>query len=145
MIIFTINKINDTKGDIRTLIGSSTFITKFLNKNELGPVYGDIYESGNTRHENNRMIVETFNEMDNSLEKEKKIDLIKNMTFRNIILSNQNGISLDWIVLYNKLTENWQPFKLFSYEIDDAQIVQKLVVIVLGFSAIIRLNFKIGF
>ena len=91
------------------------------------------------------MIIRTINELDNNPEKDKKIDLIKNMTFRNIILSNQNGISLDWIVLYNKLTENWQPFRLFSYEIDDAQIVQKLIVIVLGFSAIIRLNFKIGF
>jgi hypothetical protein len=162
--IFTISQINDTKGEIRSVIGSATFITKFMNKNSLNPIYGDVYENNrdigmdedrvdvelddlrSTRAENNRMIMDTYECISDRgiIESEKKIDLIKNMTFRNIIISNQNGVSLDWIVLYSKLSEGWQPFKIFSYDIDNAQIVQKLVMIIFGLSAIIRLNFKIG-
>ena len=169
--IITIGQINDTKGDIRTIIGSPTFVSKFLDKNQLGPVFGDIYNENiqsshnetnieavrmnqstmslrksNTRGDNNRIIMDTYEAINRGLDdSEKKIDLIKNMTFRNIIISNQNGISLDWLVLYNKLSEDWQPFKLFSYDITDTQIVQKMAIIIFGLSAIIRLNFKIGF
>ena len=168
--IYTINQIMDTRDDIRSLISSATFVTKFLNKNYLGPVYGDVHENArninemeeviiesepsipmynlrNTRYDNAQMIRETYEQISEKgiSGSDKKIDLIKNMTFRNMILVNQNGISLDWLVLYQKLSENWQPFKIFSYDIDDAQIVQKLLVIIFGLSAIIRLNFKIGF
>ena len=141
--IFSINKINDRKGDIKTLIGSSMFVSKFLNRNDLGPIYGDTYELGKSRKINSTIINGmTDEDLDN--DKNKKIDLIKNMTFRSIIISNENGISLDWIVLYNKLSENWQPFKLFGYDFDDTQIVQKLAVVIFGLSAIIRINVKIG-
>ena len=126
--IFVINKINDTNQSIRTLIGSDIFVSKFLNRNNLGPIYGDIYD-----------------ELQNNQNINSKIDLIKNMTFRNTIISNENGTELDWIVLYNKLSESWASFKLLSYQFDDTQIIQKLVVIILGLSAIIRINYKIGF
>lgn len=147
--ITTISNIDNTRQNIQTLAGSYTFIAKFLNKNSLGPIYGDIYEHDDiriTRADNNQMIINTYEEIStrDQINVEKKIDLIKNITFRNIILSNQNGVSLDWVVLHDKLTENWQSFQIFTYNVDSTQIIPKLLVIVFGLSAIIQLNFKIG-
>ncbi len=138
--IFSINKINDTKNGIRTLIGSATFVSKFLNRKILSPIYGDTYDKLHKARRIDSSITDRLNDED----VDKKIDLLKNMTFRSIILSTENGIELDWIILYNKLSENWQPFTLFGYDFDDTQIIQKLIVLIFGFSAILRLNFKFG-
>ncbi|ARF09418.1 hypothetical protein Indivirus_1_41 [Indivirus ILV1] len=138
--IISINKINDNKKNIRVLIGSATFVSKFLNRKLLSPLYGDIYNENFQKARNFDSIINKLNDNDF----DKKVDLIKNMTFRSILLSTENGIELDWIILYNKLSENWQQFTLFGYDFDDTQIIQKLFVLVFGFSAILRLNFKFG-
>lgn len=138
--IFSINKINDTKNGIRILIGSATFVSKFLNRKILSPIYGDTYDKLHKARRIDSNITDRLNDDD----VDKKIDLLKNVTFRSIILTTENGIELDWIILYNKLSENWQPFTLFGYDFDDTQIIQKLIVLIFGFSAILRLNFKFG-
>lgn len=134
--IYSIRKINDTKRDIRVLIGSGTFIRKFLNKNTMNPIYADVY---NDYKDIDNIYKDIGNENAND-----SIDLLKTITVRSIIISTENGIELDWIVLYNKLSENWAPFQLFGYDFNDTDIIQKLTFLALGISAVIRLNFKIG-
>jgi len=75
---------------------------------------------------------------------EKKIDLIKNISYRGVIISHQNAENLDWLILYQKLYEPWDYFSVFGFDFDDVTLIQKLLVIVFGILGILNLNTKLG-
>ncbi|QKF93979.1 hypothetical protein QKU48_gp0521 [Fadolivirus algeromassiliense] len=94
---------------------------------------------------NRQIIMETLDEVSrNQPDINKKINIIKTILLRTSITTNENAIELDWIILYNKLLEDWENFKVFGFEFDDASIIQKLTIIVLGLIGILQLNDKIG-
>ena len=80
----------------------------------------------------------------NSQDPNKKMDMIKSIIFRNLIMTNENCINLDWMILYDKLSEPWECFHIFGFDIDDSQLIQQFISIVLGMLGLLRLNVKIG-
>lgn len=82
---------------------------------------------------------------DNVKDLNKKVDMIKTIIFRNLILTNENCINLDWIILYDKLSEPWECFHIFGFDIDDSQLIQQFISIALGMLGLLRLNVKMGF
>jgi hypothetical protein len=72
----------------------------------------------------------------------RKIDLIKNIMFRNLIVTHENGIDIQWVLLYNKLSEPWDQFSIFGFDMDDDQLIQKFIFVGLSFFGILRLNDK---
>lgn len=171
--IYSISGIKRTIDDIKKIIGSPKFVIKFLNKSELNNINGDVYKNyidviGNVdnnpdielfdinrnitnrtseykRSEIVQIIQNDLRSNDSMRDMNKKVDVIKNMLYRNIILSNENSIDLDWIILYDKLLEPWECFNIFGFDIDDNQLVQKFIFVAFGLLGILRLNAKIGF
>ena len=91
-----------------------------------------------------KLIHETIQEMQNDPNNKKKIDIIKNILYRIVILSHENGSDLDWIKLYNKLLEPWKCFNILGFDIDDDQLIQKFIFVVFTFFGLLRINDKIG-
>lgn len=206
--IYSINRIKKSANDIMDIISSSRFIIRFLDRNDLGTIYGDIYDdyakensitsdrytkdsqiiyvdmssinSSNGKKDkedkNNistpivstqsnstpilstpsksisrrsitkKVLIETVDEFAKSKpDLNKKINIIKTILLRTSITTNENANELDWIILYSKLSEDWENFKVFGFEIDDATIIQKLIIVIFGFIGILRLNNKMGF
>ena len=173
--IYSISGIKRTIGDIKKLIGSPKFVIKFLGRSELANISGDVYNNYNgtdnnisndvndeiemfdvnkditnvntksKRRDTIRMINDDIHLNNGQCDINKKVDIIKNMLYRNIILSTESGIDLDWMILYDKLLEPWECFNIFGFDIDDNQLVQKFVFVVFGLLGILRLNAKIGF
>ena len=86
-----------------------------------------------------------FNKIKRStLKMDKKIDVIKHMCYGNTINSGQNSGQLDWIILYEKLSEPWEYFKVLGFEFDDVTLVQKFIVIIFGFLGLIGLSDELG-
>jgi hypothetical protein len=130
---YSINQIQNITSDIKVIIGSSKFVIKFLTKSDLVSVTGDIYDDYNLDKKNK----------DKNKNIDKKLDIIKNISYRNVILSNEISVDLDWIILYNKLLEPWECFSVFGFAIDDTALLQKFISIVLGLLGILQLNIKI--
>lgn len=163
--IYSINRISVYVGSITNIISSPKFVTKFLHRSDLNNVYGDIYSSefeediNKSNDEKNKkaksprvidddIIISMKSQMNLKNKKktdlDEKIDLIKNMTFRDIILSHENGVSLDWLILNNKLSEQWESFSILGFTIDNTELLQKALLIVLGLFGILNLNEKFG-
>ncbi len=70
----------------------------------------------------------------------KKIDYIKNMLVRTMVLSTENGISLDWIILYSKLSDPWERFIVCGFEIDDSQLFQQLLSMAVSFLGLMEIS-----
>ena len=77
--------------------------------------------------------------------KHKRIDLLKDLSIRNVIKSHENAESLDWMVLNDKLRGAWENFKLFGFEIDDATLVKKTIAVVTGLIMLLHLDNNIVF
>jgi hypothetical protein len=117
--IYTITKVKKMVDDMKDIIHSQKFIYKFLSKSNIEHIVGDTYEGDNDS---------------------KKIHIIKEISFRNMIKSCENSQSLDWIVLIKKLDQPWENFKIFGFEIEDAEIIKKLVAILFGFLMILNFD-----
>ena len=87
-----------------------------------------------------RIIIETREQVSNDQDFNKKIDLIKNITFRSMIISNESATSLDWTILNNKLSDPWEHFIVVGFEIDDSQMMQQLLSMGLGLLGIMQIN-----
>ena len=134
--ILAINKIQNTASDIKIVIGSPLFVNKFLSKSEMVDINGDIYddylESNNSDNlEKSKNIIRELN---------KKIDIMKNILFRNTIIATENSNDLYWIMFFNKLSEPWECFQIFGFDINNDQLIQKFVGVVVGMIGILRLN-----
>lgn len=166
--LYVINKIKSSVNDIKTIISSMSFVIKFLDRSDLVDMRGDVYQDYkkndgdeedaiyskkiNTaniltpRSSNVQNIISIIDEVNSTHpDINKKINVIKNIVLRNYIITHENAVETDWIILYTKLSEPWDYFAFFGFEIDDVQIIQKLTVIVIGLIGILRLNAKIGF
>lgn len=161
---YSINNIRSVIDDIKSVIGSPKFVIKFLSKSEMTGFSGDVYndyvgdideydeieldiiepQDKKKTKRVNRMSY-SIKQPNNTRELNKKLDVVKNMLYRNIILNTENSADLDWIILYNKLLEPWECFKVFGFDISDDELVQKFISIVLGMFGILQLNGKIGF
>lgn len=76
----------------------------------------------------------------NNDDQNKKIDFIKNISVRSMVLSTENGISLDWIILYSKLSDPWERFVVCGFEIDDSQLFQQLLSMAVGFLGLMEIS-----
>jgi hypothetical protein len=76
---------------------------------------------------------------------DKKVDVVKTMVFRNIIISHEIEGQLDFTILNTKLVEPWECFSIFGFEFDDVSIIQKLITIVIMMLGILQLDSKLGF
>jgi hypothetical protein len=93
-----------------------------------------------SRYVNMKIIHESIAKKD--IDGNRKIDLIKNIMFRNLIVTHENGIDIQWVLLYNKLSEPWDQFSIFGFDMDDDQLIQKFIFVGLSFFGILRLNDK---
>jgi hypothetical protein len=85
----------------------------------------------------------TMNNMEqngNNDDQNKKIDYIKNISVRSMVLSTENGISLDWIILYSKLSDPWERFIVCGFEIDDSQLFQQLLAMAVSFLGLMEIS-----
>ncbi len=98
----------------------------------------------NNKFMNNRIIVDTVEQMNNSDDINKKIDFIKTITFREMIITTENGINLDWIILYSKLSDPWERFVVCGFEINDSQIFQQIVALATGALGVLQISKIIG-
>ncbi len=98
----------------------------------------------NNKFINNRIIVDTVEQMNNSDDINKKIDFIKTITFRELIISTENAINLDWIILYSKLSDPWERFVVCGFEINDSQIFQQIVAMATGALGVLEISKIIG-
>lgn len=156
--IFSINRIKNSAEDIRKLISGNRFITVFLEKSEQNLLTGDVYSDYEINPENNKspslqknktfisrrsaLLLDEIKDDDvkRGQDVSKKIDTIKTMTYRNLININENGNSLDWIILYKKLSEDWEYFKILGFEITDVSLIQRVIAILITFIGLLRIN-----
>jgi hypothetical protein len=90
------------------------------------------------------MIVDTVEQLNNSDDMNKKIDFIKTIVFREMIITTENGINLDWIILYNKLADPWERFVVCGFEINDSQIFQQILALGSGALGVLEISKMIG-
>lgn len=93
---------------------------------------------------NKNKILSDTDEISKKMSLDLKIDLIKTISYRGIIIAHENSVNLDWITLYEKLSEQWEYFQILGFEFDDISIIQKLFVIIIGFLGILKLNDQFG-
>lgn len=96
--------------------------------------------SSSIRQINNKIILETSEKIDNSNDKNKKIDFMKNVILRNMVTSTENGINLDWIILYSKLSDPWERFEICGFEINDSQLFQQLISMAIGLLGVLEIS-----
>jgi hypothetical protein len=128
--LYSIHKVKDVIEDIIAIINSIKFNEKFLRREQFKNLYAT------TRNiPDNISIVSNVDEA-------KKIDIIRDISLRNLIKTHENAENIDWIVLENKLLSNWKCFDLFGFELDDSTIIQKLTTVIVGMFMIFQLNQK---
>jgi len=122
---------------------SKTNNNSILRQNSI-PKINSISSSPNGKYINNRMIVDTVEQLNNSDDMNKKIDFIKTIVFREMIITTENGINLDWIILYNKLADPWERFVVCGFEINDSQIFQQILALGSGALGVLEISKMIG-
>lgn len=145
--IISITIITNVVNDIKSLIDSPKFLSMFLQKNTFATMRGDIYKDydlnettplvsplkkknmANTKSINNQIIIENIEQVPTHEDINKKTDAIKTIVLKNMIISTETGISIDWIVLYTKLSDPWERFMVCGFEINDSQIFQQMVAL----------------
>jgi hypothetical protein len=178
--------ITDTVGNIKSLVGSSRFISVFLNRSDFASVKGDVYtdyevknspkksilkesicsspklntsesskkinssesshkkqkpsRSTSIRQLNNSIIIDTIEKMNACDDTNKKIDFIKNIGFRCMVTGTENGINLDWIILYTQLSDPWEMFTVCGFEINNTQLFQQLISMAFGLLGILEIS-----
>lgn len=112
IFIYIIGKLKDSISYIKYLIDSPKFTDIFLNRNNnLNPEL----------------------KLNKKSSMEQNIIFIKEKSILTVIKSLENSDSLDWIILNDKLSEEWDNFYIFGFEFDDLTIIQKLFSIIIGF------------
>lgn len=89
---------------------------------------------------NSKTIIDTVEQMQNSDDTNKKIDFIKNISFRTMVTATENGISMDWIILDKKLSDPWERFVVCGFEINDSQLFQQLLAMALSFLGLLGIS-----
>ena len=88
----------------------------------------------------NSIIIDTIEKMEKCDDKNKTIDFIKNIVFRSMVTSTENGINLDWIILCSKLSDPWERFNVCGFEINDSQLFQQLLSMAFGLLGILEIS-----
>lgn len=149
--IYAITRIKDSVSNISDVINTSKFIDIFLTRNYLEDIYGDIYDNYATetysklvlskrRSVSDMKDIKKDNSERNLKKDNKKIDYIKDLSMRNVIMLKETSNSVDWIILNEKLNAPWSSFKILGFEINDADLFKKIIVIIGGFIMIMDIN-----
>jgi len=134
--IYSINNIKQKVSDIITIINSPKFSEKFLSRVILNQI-----KSKKDKLSKEKTLKDITKILSNKSKSNKKnTNLIKDIAFRNMIKSHENAESLDWLILMDKLNSNWEAFKLFGFDIEDATIIKKIIAIIVGLVMILNLN-----
>jgi len=145
--ILSISRVKMYVSDITTLINSPAFVSRFLSRIEL-----EEYISGaniDLKSSKSNAIVGTLKEVnvDNNDDDDKKIkiDIVKDLSIKNMIINHENADNLDWLILNDKLKGSWENFNLFGFEIDDSTLLKKTIAISAGIIMLLHLNNSVTF
>lgn len=141
--IYTINMVRIKVNSIIDIINSQKLMEIFLNRNAFERFNADVYsvespESQKLFKSILKSNSETF--VLNAEEKDDNIKIIKEISLRNMIRINENSHSIDWLILNMKLNDKWDSFSFLGFEISDADMIKKLVSIIVGFLMLTNLN-----
>lgn len=150
--IITLGIIKRAVDNIKKLTSSVKFTTLILSKSDFAEVHGlstdrlqkspslisnsNMLTSRSPRKLQDRVIVDSGSCQDG----DKKIDMIKNISIRSMIISNENGACLDWIILDKKLSDPWNSFVVLGFEISDSVMIQQLMSIAFGFLGLLQIS-----
>jgi hypothetical protein len=94
----------------------------------------------NIPKKNKHIVMDNVEQTGNNSDKDKKLDFIKNITLRGMVITTENGISLDWIILYSKLSDPWERFMVCGFEINDSQLFQQLISMAISFLGLMEIS-----
>jgi hypothetical protein len=89
---------------------------------------------------NKIIIMDNIEQNENDNDQNKKLEYIKNISVRSMVTTTENGISLDWIILYNKLSDPWERFVVCGFEINDSQLFQQLLSMAISFLGLLEIS-----
>ncbi len=147
--------------DIGFVVNSVDFNAVFLNREQFVELSGDIPMSDMQMDETLEAVplndtdsspAHDIDRMRKTIEKSKTINnsdsvtigFIKEVVLRSMIRDSENSHSNDWQILSTKLSQPWEYFRLFGYEVYDYVIVSKLTAMGLLFYGALGLGNKFG-
>lgn len=136
--LYSIGRVKSAVDDIKKIINSPIFISKFLSRAYLetftGEQINDLNLSGATHTMDsigNNMCYNNLSRGGSGLE--NKIDFIRDTSIRTMIKEHENAEGVDWLILNHKLAGEWESFNMLGFEINDETIAQKVLGITVGF------------
>lgn len=123
---YTIYELKNHVQNIVSLGNSPKFMNRFLYKTKFLAMGGEQIEIGNEM-----ITLELVGE---------NTKIIKEMGMRTMVRTSENANALDWLIFNAILTEKWEYFQLFGFDINDATIIKKILAIAVGYVFISQAN-----
>jgi len=123
---YTIYELKNHVQNIVSLGNSPKFMNRFLYKTKFLTMGGEQIEIGNEV-----VTLELIGE---------NTKIIKEMSMRTMVRTSENANALDWLIFNAILTEKWEYFQLFGFDINDATIIKKILAIAVGYIFISQAN-----
>lgn len=127
---YTINRVKNSVNDIKSLINSEKFQNHYREDIKI------VVPETTTK---------SFKDaVDKVIQRENITrDQEKNVIIKTGINSGINKNLSEWIIIDRKLSENWESFQIFGFDIDDATLLQKAIFLVTSFYAINNFNLSL--
>lgn len=130
--IYIINSVKNSVDDIKGLVNSEKFQERYRD-------YTDVPLNDELKINNFSDIVSKI--INNS-------GSISNKQQNNIILKTASMVSTnqeytEWLIINSKLSDNWENFKIFGFDIDDSSLFQKAIFIITTFFMLSSLELNI--
>lgn len=149
--IYSISRVKLSVSDIKSIINSPRFVSRYLSRVYLQDFTGEIISTQTSDsspvHDKAdiKMTLKRAQSLKQNSSEKKKIDFIKDITMRTMIKGHENAEGIDWVILNDKLGGSWENFKLMGFDIDDDTLIKKTSAVVVGLIMLLHLNNIFGF
>lgn len=161
--ISTITRVTLYTGSIKSTVGNSRFIGRFLSRTHMDSLQGDVYKAAPplvmTKDELSVSIthMETTPSVENSdgesdsasnsteiLRNDQRTSNIDNLALRTQITCRETLTTVDWLALNTKLSGSWENFKVMGIDIQNDDIIKKFCAVVIGLFGVFEVTKHMG-
>jgi hypothetical protein len=146
--LYVIVKIKKSVAIIKDVTSSENFDTNFLEKKDFVELIAENSNIGSFEEdddeENIRSTIRTASKIETD-DQLLTLKSIKGLCMRSMIKNLENSNTNDYQVLSNQLSQQWTPFNIFGFKIDDATIISKLIGICTLFYTGVGIGSKFDF
>lgn len=116
--LYLIHRLKESVGDIKKITNSTNFLSKYIN---------EIEELNLDEHENLDSPKNKFKEIALKLSKKNTYEY---QDIKIYMASIINKNLTEWQIINTKLSDDWESFTLFGFDVDDTTIFQRLIFLI---------------